>query len=232
VAPPAPDFRALDALRRADPSLAPVVDSLEAASRSIVTVLASGGTVFLAGNGGSMADALHIAGELKKSFERPRPLPDALAARLVASGFEGGTELAAGLEAGLRVTVLGADPVLATAVDNDLAPRHLVFAQELVALGRPGDALVVLTTSGRSPNVIRAAELARCLDMTVVALTGADPSASLVAVADHVVRAPASGTADVQGWHSRLYHSLCRVVEDSFFPDPQGGSAGSAPAQP
>ena len=212
------DFSALDALRRRHPELGPAVDDLGEAAGALSATLSGGGTVFLAGNGGSMADALHIAGELKKSFERPRPLPPALAERLAA--HDGGAELAAHLDAGLRVLVLGADAVLSTAVDNDIAPRHVVFAQELVALGRAGDALVVLSTSGRSPNIVNAALVARSLDMTVVALTGTEPSSRLLGLADVVVRAPSSTTAESQIWHSHLYHALCRVLEDTHFPPP------------
>src|ERR1700681_4392930 len=99
------------------------------AANLAVACLRAGGTVFLAGNGGSFADALHIAGELAKNFERDRPLPDELRARLTETS--GSTELADCLQQGLRVVVLGTNPVLTSAVDNDLHLRHLGFAQEL-----------------------------------------------------------------------------------------------------
>lgn len=210
------DLSALERLGRAHPELSEVLDSLARATECLGRTLDSGGTVFLVGNGGSMADALHIAGELKKSFERCRPLPPVLRQRLAA--LEGGGELAEHLEAGLRVLVLGADAVLATAVGNDLGIAHAVFAQELVALGRPGDALVVLSTSGRSPNVINAALVASALAMPVVVLTGSDPSRQLRELAEVVVSAPATATAEVQSWHGLMYHALCRALEDTFFP--------------
>jgi D-sedoheptulose 7-phosphate isomerase len=210
------DLSATVALRQAHPELGDAVDDLGRAAGILTRTLDGGGIVYLAGNGGSMADALHVAGELKKSFERHRPLPADLALRL--REHEGGRELAAGLEAGLRVLVLGADPVLTSAVDNDIATRHAVFAQELVAMGRTGDALMILSTSGRSPNTINAAIVARSLDMAVVVLTGAEPSPRLTALAHVIVRAPSTVTAEVQIWHSRLYHVLCRILEDTHFP--------------
>ncbi|MGP8060919.1 MAG: SIS domain-containing protein [Acidimicrobiales bacterium] len=210
------DTSALRALGETRPELASVLGALEAGARLAVDALGSGGTLFLAGNGGSMADALHIAGELKKSFERPRPLPGALRSALGAQ--PGGDRLAGALQGGLRVVVLGADPVLATAIDNDLEERHLGFAQELAALGRPKDALVVLSTSGRSVNVTNAAIVARALAMPVLVLTGEVTGTPLVDAADVVVRVPATQTAAVQGYHSAVYHALCRVLEDTFFP--------------
>jgi D-sedoheptulose 7-phosphate isomerase len=212
------DTTALDALGREHPELLPALGPLAEAARILTIASAGGGTIFLTGNGGSMADALHIAGELRKSFERPRPLPLQLRARL--AEIEGAEALAEHLEAGLRVLVLGADPVLSTAVDNDIGARHMGFAQELVSLGRPGDALLAVSTSGRSANVTYAALAARALDMRTVVLTGNGPATPLTDGADLVVRVPATATAEVQGLHGLVYHALCRVLEDTFFPTP------------
>lgn len=201
------------------PVLAPIGLSLARATETIVTALDDGGTLFLAGNGGSFADCLHIAGELKKSFERPRPLPEGLARTL--ERLPGGGDLARNLQGGLKAIVLGVDPVLATAVDNDIDLRHSQFAQELVALGRPGDVLLAISTSGRARNVTNAALVASALGMPVVVLTG-DADGPLVELASVVVRAPATGTAAVQSWHSQIYHALCRAIEDTLF---AGGEA-------
>ena len=105
-------------------------------------------------------------------------------------------------------------------MDNDLGTRHLGLAQELVALGRPGDALLALSTSGRSANVTNAARLARALGVVVVVLTGDVEGTPLVEGADVVVRVPARATAEVQSYHSLVYHALCRVLERTFFPAP------------
>jgi D-sedoheptulose 7-phosphate isomerase len=175
-----------------------------------VTCLRADGTIFLAGNGGSFADALHIAGELAKSFERNRPLPDELRARLVETS--GSTELADCLQKGLRVVVLGTNPVLTSAVDNDLHLRHLGFAQELCALGRPDDMLFAISTSGNSQNLINAAHTAHALHMRVITLTGPNPNA-LTKLADATIHSPGDTTADIQTNYVNSYHRFCQLIE-------------------
>jgi D-sedoheptulose 7-phosphate isomerase len=214
-ATPTLDDEAIDALVGEVPELAPLLAPLREAAAAIVSSFDAGGTLFLTGNGGSLADCLHLAGELKKSFETARPLPPWLARAL--RDIPGGEQLAAHLQAGLPVVVLGADPVFATAVDNDIAMRHMQFAQELVALGKPGDVLLAISSSGRSRNVMNAALVASAMDMPVLLLTGDAPS-PLSDLADVVVHAPASSTATVQSLHSRIYHALCRVIEKTLFP--------------
>jgi D-sedoheptulose 7-phosphate isomerase len=182
------------------------------AANLTVACLRTNGSLFIAGNGGSFADALHIAGELAKNFERDRPLPDELRARLTETS--GSTELGDYLQHGLRVVVLGTNPVLTTAVDNDLAPRHLGFAQELCALGRPGDTLFAISTSGRSQNLINAAHAAHALQMRVIALTGPNPN-TLAELADVAIHAPGDTTATIQTNYVNSYHRFCKLIEDA-----------------
>lgn len=144
----------VDAFFARRPDLQPVRSDLLNAYRSLARCLGGGGTIFLCGNGGSFADALHISGELLKSYERPRPLPAALAQRL--NEQPGGERLAAHLQSGLRAVVLGANVALASAVQNDFTEDRLGLAQELLALARPGDALLGLSTSGNADNVLQA----------------------------------------------------------------------------
>ncbi len=186
------------------------------AAELIAQALQRGGTLFVAGNGGSFADALHVAGELAKDFESPRPLPAAWQQRL--SSISGDVELAAGLRRGLRVVVLGANPVLASAVDNDLAPRHAGLAQELCALGRPGDVLLVLSTSGASRNLLNATHVAHSIDGFVVAITRARPS-PLSRIADVTIGVEGASTADIQTSYVEHYHELCRQIERTAFGD-------------
>ena len=181
---------------------------------AIARSLAQGGTLFLCGNGGSMADALHISGELQKSFTRARPLSSRVRERLAEQ--PDGDVLAESLESGLRAVVLGCNPSLVSAVDNDFGQRHLALAQELHALARPGDVLLALSTSGRSKNVILAASTARALGVTAIGLTGA--GGGPLAERSHVsVRASASRTERVQEDHVALYHCLCEMLEVRFF---------------
>jgi D-sedoheptulose 7-phosphate isomerase len=182
------------------------------AAEVAVKCLRDAGTLFLAGNGGSFADALHIAGELAKNFERDRPLPDGLRARL--AEMSGDAELAENLQRGLRVVVLGTNPVLTSAVDNDLPLRHLGFAQELCALGRPHDALFAISTSGQSQNLINAAHTAHALHMQVITLTGPKPN-RLATVADAAIHASGDTTAAIQTNYVAAYHRFCQLIENA-----------------
>jgi D-sedoheptulose 7-phosphate isomerase len=212
--------RRLDALLAGHPALEPAGPAMLAAADLLLTCWRAGGTLYLCGNGGSHADALHIAGELVKSFEGARPLPKDLEAALLAGPY--GEELGGALHAGLRAVTLGANGAVASAIANDIPLAHVGLAQELVALGRPGDVLLALSTSGTSKSTLLAAAVARALAMKTIALVGngagVDGRTPLADLADLAVVAPAETTAEVQGWHVRMYHCLCGMVEDGLFP--------------
>lgn len=197
------------------PGLSFVADDLLAACRAIATTLEGGGCLFLCGNGGSLADALHISGELLKSYLLPRPLPADLQTRLLAAGPDGGM-LAHTLQGGLRAHVLGLNHALSSAVENDLAAPALGYAQELLALARPGDMLLGLSTSGDARNVCYAAQVARALGLTVISLTG-ESGGRLASLSDIAIRAPASKPDRVQELHIYIYHCLCEMLEVQFF---------------
>jgi len=193
------------------------VETVARAAELVVASQRSAGMLFIAGNGGSFADALHIAGELAKNFERARPLPEQLQRRL--AELSGSNELGAGLQQGLRVVVLGSNPVLTSAIDNDLAVRHAGLAQELYALARPGDVLLAISTSGRSRNILNACHVARAVGVRVVALTG--PATNpLTELADVAINASGTTTAEIQASHVSRYHHLCRLIERDFFSSP------------
>jgi D-sedoheptulose 7-phosphate isomerase len=183
--------------------------------------LATGGTLFACGNGGSRADAGHLAGELMKGFRNPRPLPVGERRRL--EELFGGEGCRAGerLQQGLRTIVLGDDEVLSTAVCNDTDPE-LIFAQPLYVLGREGDVLLALSTSGNARNVAMACRVALLKGMGIVGFTGAD-GGLLARFATVCLRAPATETYLVQEYHLPLYHCLCAMLEDSFFPATEPG---------
>ena len=196
------------------PHLAEVAEPLCQAYRLIAQSFERGGTLFLAGNGGSMADALHISGELLKSFAGKRPLSPVEKARLAVRPE--GELLAASLEGGLRVVVLGANLSLSSAVGNDFAERDMNLAQELHALARPGDVFLGISTSGKARNIRLAASAARARGLGVVVLTGAAVS-PLSELADVALHAPARRTDLVQEEHIALYHALCDMLERRFF---------------
>jgi D-sedoheptulose 7-phosphate isomerase len=164
---------------------------IEAVSRTaqIVTEALQGGKkILIAGNGGSAADAQHLATELMVRFYLDRaPLP-ALA--------------------------LGTDPAAATAIGNDLGFEHL-FSRQILALGHPGDVFLALSTSGRSRNVLNACKAARDRQMSVIGFTGINGD-MLAAACDVVVRAPSGQTPLIQQIHIAAGHIVCAIAEEKL----------------
>jgi len=179
----------------------------------------TGGTLYLAGNGGSMSDALHISGELDKAYKKRRLIPTAHSLRFTA--VPGGEELAECLQVGLRSIVLGNNPALASAVENDFSKPYLGYAQELYALGHAGDVFLGISTSGNAKNILYAVQTARLLNMTTIGLTG-ESGGLLSAQADIVIHAPAKETSVVQTWHIHIYHCLCEMLEAQIFSTQDG----------
>ena len=168
----------------------------------------SGGKVLTCGNGGSAADSEHIVGELLKSFRLRRPVPADIASQLP-------PELAAKLEGALPAVSLVSMSGIVTAFANDVA-WETAFAQQVLGLGRPGDVLVALSTSGNSANCVAAAQVAKAKGMKVVALTGAG-GGRLAALADAAICVPETETYLVQELHLPVYHALCAALEAAMF---------------
>lgn len=196
------------------PALAECRADIAAASGMLIYCFTGGGKLLVCGNGGSAADADHIVGELMKAFLLPRRLPDAEMQALQALG-EDGAYLADTLERGLPAVSLCAHSALMTAVANDRT-AETVFAQQTTALGRPGDVLMTLSTSGNSRNCVLAAHAAKLRGMRVIALTGRTES-RLSAAADICIRVPETETYKVQELHLPVYHALCAQIEAHFF---------------
>ena len=201
----------------AHPELAPVTEALIAGYHAIVSSQEKGGCLYLCGNGGSFADALHISGEILKSYTLPRPLDPDLAARLAQAGPDG-EMLGQVLQSGLRAIVLGLNHSLSSALENDVSAPAIGYAQELLVLARPGDTLLGISTSGNAQNVCYAAQVARALGATVLSLTGKG-GGRLALLADIAVRAPAAQTDRVQEQHVHIYHCLCEMLEIYFYGD-------------
>jgi D-sedoheptulose 7-phosphate isomerase len=209
----------LDGMLARRPDLAGCVPGLLALHARLVACYEGGGTLYTCGNGGSNADALHIAGELLKSFERKRPLPALLRARLEADPY--GREIAGGLEAGLRAHALGFSGALKTAVENDIPVEGIAFAQELNALVRPGDVLLSISTSGNARNCLFAMAVAKAHGACAVSLTG--PGGGKMAYyADLAIRAPGASTKEIQEAHIVLWHTMCCLIEAHHFPEMRG----------
>lgn len=175
----------------------------------------NGGKLLIAGNGGSAADSEHIAGELMKRFEKPRPVSDEYARKLKQIDPKRGPELARNLECSLMAIPLVAHEALTTAYINDVDGLG-VFAQQLFGYGREGDVFLGISTSGNSKNIINATVVARSSGIKVIGLTGAN-GGELATVADVSVKVPESETYKIQELHLPVYHCWCLMLEDKFF---------------
>lgn len=152
----------------------------------IYSSLASGGQLLIAGNGGSAADAQHIAAELTGRFMRERPPFRALALHVNTSAL--------------------------TAIGNDYAYDR-VFARELAAHARPGDVFLAISTSGNSANILCAIEAARQCKATVIGLTG-QSGGKLRTLCDLCVCVPSTSTARIQEMHITIGHAICELLEE------------------
>lgn len=175
----------------------------------------SGHKMLIAGNGGSAADAEHIAGELMKRFQNPRPVSKEYAEKLKAADYERGSALAKNLECSLMAIPLVAHEALTTAYINDVDALG-VFAQQLYGYGREGDLFLGISTSGNSKNIMNATVVARASGIKIIGLTGAC-GGELAEVADVIVKAPERETYLVQELHLPIYHCWCMMLEDRFF---------------
>jgi D-sedoheptulose 7-phosphate isomerase len=200
---------------RANPALAVCGAEIELASEALIRCYRRKHKALLCGSGGSAADCEHMAGELMKGFMRKRALPDEEKARFERLYGSEGKALAAGLQGALPAISLAGQPALLTAIANDVG-ADFVFAQQVYGYGLPGDALIAVSTSGRSVNVLMAMRAARALDMTVIGLTGAGRSVfdDLCHIA---VKVPAEETFRAQEYHLPVYHLLCAAAESAFF---------------
>jgi D-sedoheptulose 7-phosphate isomerase len=161
---------------------------IEQAVRVILDALRADKALLICGNGGSAADAMHIAGELVGRFQKDRRA--------------------------LKAIALSADPAVLTAWSNDFGYDG-VFARQVEAYGEAGGVLLAISTSGRSKNVIAAVEAARAKSMTTIALTG-QAGGLLGPMVDILLDVPSTSTPLIQQAHLCLYHYLCAEVESQI----------------
>ncbi len=162
------------------------------AATAIVATFRAGGKVLLFGNGGSAADAQHIAAELVNRFLLDRPALPAIA--------------------------LTTDSSILTSVSNDRDYAE-VFARQVEALGRSGDVAIGISTSGRSASVVRGIEAASSARICTMAFTGGD-GGKLAGLVDYAFVVPSRSTARIQEVHATLGHALCELVETELFGKP------------
>ena len=160
-------------------------DTVAAIAARYETALRGGGTLFFAGNGGSAADAQHLATEYVVRYHTNRPA--------------------------MRAVALTTDTSLLTACANDMGFDE-VFARQVEALAKPGDLLILHSTSGDSPNVLRAAQSAKARGVAVIAFLGRG-GGRLKALADQALVVPSDDTARIQEIHLAIEHLICEMVE-------------------
>lgn len=167
-----------------------LVEALEALTTRCVQALGAGNKLLIAGNGGSAADAQHWAGELVSRFNYDRP--------------------------GLAAIALTVDTSTLTAIGNDYGYDY-TFARQVEALGRSGDVFVGISTSGNSPNVLRALQAARERGLATAGFTGAT-GGKMAPLCDLLLRVPCDRTPGIQEGHAVLGHLLCAAIERRIFP--------------
>lgn len=169
---------------------ASLLAAFERSVETIVESLKKGGRLYVAGNGGSAADAQHLAAELVGKLGRMRgPIP---------------------------AEALTVDTSALTAIANDFGYDQ-VFSRQLEGKASGGDVFLALSTSGRSPNIVRALETAKRLGVKTILMTGPKPGEA-TPLADLVLAAPGETASEIQQVHIVMYHSLCGCLEDAIFP--------------
>ncbi|MDI3293231.1 D-sedoheptulose 7-phosphate isomerase [Janthinobacterium tructae] len=170
----------------------PLQEATLAAAQACITSLQNGGRILLAGNGGSAADAQHIAGEFVSRFMFDRP--------------------------GLPAIALTTDTSILTAIGNDYGYEKL-FARQVQAHGNKGDVFIGYSTSGKSPNILLAFQEARARGLICIGLTG-NRGGPMRELCDHLLEVPSPDTPKVQEGHLVLGHTICGLVENAIFTAP------------
>ncbi len=163
--------------------------TLAAAAEATARAMKAGRKLMVAGNGGSAADAQHLAAEFVSRLCEDRPA--------------------------MRAIALTTDTSILTAVGNDYGYEH-VFVRQVEALGQAGDVFMGISTSGNSPNVLRALELSRRLGITTIGLSGRT-GGKMPSLCDYCIRVPSDVTMHIQEAHLALEHIFCMIVERSYF---------------
>lgn len=188
---------------------------IENAAKAWINCYEHGGKLLACGNGGSCADSSHIVGELMKGFLKKRPLSSEAREKMAKNNADIPQEYFDKLQVGLPAIALPEMAGLNTAFCNDVEPE-LIFAQSLLGLGKAGDVLVCISTSGNSKNVVAAAHIGKAMGLTVIALTGKS-GGKLKGIADICICVPEAETFKVQELHLPVYHYLCAETEAHFF---------------
>jgi D-sedoheptulose 7-phosphate isomerase len=190
------------------PNLKPCEDSIRITYEYITRTFENDKRLYICGNGGSAADALHIVGELVKSFVLPRSVDKVFAERVE-------PELPKNLQGAFPAFALVENVALASAYANDVNPDY-VFAQQVYAYAREGDCVLAISTSGNSRNVLYALETACGRGAAALGLTGRN-GGKMKSLCDVCICVPETETYKIQELHLPVYHTLCLMIEAEFF---------------
>jgi D-sedoheptulose 7-phosphate isomerase len=197
------------------PQLAIMENEIYRSCDLLISCYEKGNKLLVCGNGGSAADAEHIVGELMKGFLLKRPLINSQK-KLLQSMYPAEHKIISkNLQQAFPAISLVNAISLSTAFANDMAP-DFVFAQQVFGIGRKGDVLFAISTSGNSKNILWAVKVARAQGLSVIGLTG-ESGGQLAAYCDVCLKVPASNVVDIQEYHLPVYHLLCMLVEEAVF---------------
>ena len=202
-------MKTIDSLLERYPQLSACSDDIRAACEMLIRTFSGGGRLFVFGNGGSAADALHIAGELVKSFVLKRPLEKSFAERVADK------QLLLNLQGALPALALVENTALATAFSNDCAAEY-VFAQQVYAYAGNDDCVWGISTSGNAKNVIHAMNTAKGRGAATLGLAG-ESGGELLRLCDVCICVPETETYKVQELHQPVYHAICMALEENYW---------------
>ena len=197
------------------PELKIIEDQIITAGEILKNASFAGKKILVCGNGGSAADADHIAGELLKSFRKKRQIDAKISENLIKLDNDAGTEIAAKLQGGVQTINLTNHTALSTAFGNDVDP-YLTFAQQCHVFGKEGDVFWGISTSGNAKNVYSAALVAKAQGLKLIGMTGKD-GGKLKTICDVCITVPRIETYEVQELHIPVYHALCLYIEDNLW---------------
>ena len=181
----------------------------------LIAAYQGGNKLLVCGNGGSAADSEHLVAELMKGFLKRRPISSAHAAQLETADRTEGKAIAQRLQGALAAISLASPVSLTSAIANDI-DFEMIFAQQVYGLGRAGDVLLGISTSGNSKNVSNAVIVAKALGLGTIVLTG-QSGGSLAPLADVAIKVPSDEIAEIQELHLPVYHWLSTELEETFF---------------
>ncbi len=181
----------------------------------LIKTIESGNKLLICGNGGSSADSDHIVGELMKGFLKKRPLSEDQKDSLKKTGGKIGIKMGKYLQQAIPAVSLSSATALNTAFLNDV-DSSLIYAQQILGLGKENDLLWGISTSGNSENVVTAAIAAKAFGLKTLAMTGKEES-SLSELCDICIKVGETETYMVQELHLPVYHTLCMILENHFF---------------